>query len=92
MTGEKKDVIVTIIEKKLRSALSPSALYIIDESSLHVGHAGAIPGKSTHFRLKITSDKFRGLSKVAQHRLVYEILSEELKHDIHALALTTLAS
>lgn len=77
------------LEQKLRASLSPKMLEIIDESSLHAGHAGAIPGKSTHFRIKITAEKFRGLSKVAQHRLVYDILAEELKNDIHALALET---
>lgn len=80
---------IRLLNKKLQAALSPTVLEIIDESTLHAGHTGAVPGKSTHFRIKITSEKFRGLSKVAQHRLVYAVLAEELKHDIHALALET---
>ncbi|HXF90310.1 MAG TPA: BolA family protein [Candidatus Nitrosotenuis sp.] len=81
----------TIITEKLEKALSPDMLAIIDESSKHVGHTGAISGKSTHFRIKIISKKFAGLTQIQCHRLVYQILEDELKSQIHALALTTLA-
>lgn len=42
-----------------------------------------------HYRATVISKQFIGLSKIAQHRLVYNALREELKEQIHALQLTT---
>jgi BolA protein len=40
--------------------------------------------------VRIVAEAFTGLSRVARHRLVYEILAAELHERVHALALTTL--
>lgn len=77
------------IKKKLDQAFRPTALEVIDESHLHAGHAGARPQGETHFRVKITSSQFAGLSRVQCHRLVNETLSVELAGPIHALAIST---
>lgn len=77
------------VKKKLDRALCPTALEIIDESHLHAGHAGARPEGETHFRVRITSAAFAGITRVQCHRLVNEILAEELAGPIHALAITT---
>lgn len=79
------------IESKLRDALAPSALEVIDESHLHAGHAGARPEGETHFRVKITSPAFAGMSRVESHRRVNEILAEELAGPVHALAIAASA-
>lgn len=79
-----------IIGEKLRKALSPDSLVILDESKKHAGHEGAKPGESTHFRIKVVSQKFSGLTHLQRHRMVYQILDSEIKNNIHALALTTL--
>lgn len=42
-----------------------------------------------HFVATIISDKFIGLSRLAQHRLIYSILAEDLRENIHALQLIT---
>jgi BolA protein len=60
-----------------------------DESHLHAGHAGAASGGG-HYRLRLVSAHFEGLSKVARHRLVYDALHEMMPQDIHALAMTLL--
>jgi BolA family transcriptional regulator, general stress-responsive regulator len=78
------------IEQKLKSALSPVALDVIDESASHAGHAGAREGGETHFRVRIVSSAFDGLSRVDRQRRVYAALAEELHDRVHALALTTL--
>ncbi len=44
-----------------------------------------------HFEVEVVSPAFRGLSRVAQHRMVYEALGEALRDRIHALALKTRA-
>jgi BolA family transcriptional regulator, general stress-responsive regulator len=78
------------IESKLRDALRPVRLAVVDESHRHAGHAGARPEGETHFRVEIVSADFAGLGRVARQRRVYEILAEELRTQVHALALATL--
>jgi BolA protein len=78
------------IEKKLGEGLKPSRLAIVDESHRHAGHAGARAEGESHFRVEVVAAVFAGLTRVARQRLVYGLLAEELKADIHALALTTL--
>lgn len=71
-------------------ALEPLALKIDDESALHAGHAGARHGGG-HYRLHLISARFLGLSRVARHRLVYDLLGSMLRAEIHAVAMTLLA-
>lgn len=78
------------IETKITAALAPERLEVKDESHLHAGHAGARPGGQSHFRLLIVSSRFEGLSRVARQRLVNDALREELRGEIHALAMKTL--
>ncbi|HYB09909.1 MAG TPA: BolA family protein [Alphaproteobacteria bacterium] len=78
------------IKAKLNEALRPERLEILDESHRHAGHAGARPEGETHFRLEIVSTAFEGRPRVARQRLIYEILADDLKSDIHALSLQTL--
>lgn len=73
------------IEASLRAALAPVELAVIDDSHLHAGHAGAREGR--HFTVRIRSERFAGLSRVARHRLVYDALAEWMPRGIHALAL-----
>ena len=78
------------MRRKLSVALAPSRLDIVDDSARHAGHAGARPEGESHFNVEIVSARFAGLSRVARQRLVYEALADELRTDIHALALKTL--
>lgn len=70
-------------------ALEPESLVLEDESVQHRGHAGAAGGGG-HYRLTIVSPKFRTLSTLARHRLVYETLGELMQRDIHALSISAL--
>lgn len=81
-----------IIEAKLRTALSPLRLEVIDESHRHAGHSGSRPGGESHFRVEIVSDLFEGMSRLARQRLVYRILADEMKGSVHALAVTAIAA
>ena len=80
------------IRKILEDQFKPDFLEVVDESHLHAGHMGAIPGTSTHFRVKIVSEKFEKLLPVKQHKLVYEALKVQLEGPVHALALQTIKS
>jgi BolA protein len=73
------------IEQALRAALQPEQLQVIDDSHLHAGHAGAREGR--HFTVRITAGRFAGLTRLAQHRLVYDALRELIPQGIHALAI-----
>lgn len=77
------------MEQKLNAGLSPEELTIEDQSTLHQGHAGARPEGESHFKVTVVSKKFDGLSRLERQRMVYRLLADDLKSDIHALALTT---
>jgi BolA protein len=49
-------------------------------------------GQGTHFRVRIASTRFLGLSRVAQHRLVYDSLRSFTDAGLHALAIEVLPS
>lgn len=78
------------LRAKLESALSPLSLDIEDESAKHAGHSGAREGGETHFRIRIVSQSFAGLSRVQRQRKVYAAVAEELAERVHALSLVTL--
>ncbi len=74
-----------VIEQQLRDGLQPQHLEVQDDSALHAGHAGAREGG--HYTVRVVSERFRGLTKVARHRLVYDLLAEQMRRGIHALAI-----
>ena len=78
------------LRRKLEAALHPSSLSIVDESARHAGHAGAREGGETHFRVRIVSVQFVGLSRVERQRRVYAAVADEIAAGVHALALMTL--
>ncbi len=80
---------VALIEDRLRAALAPESLEIVDQSAAHAGHAGA--GGGGHFALTIVSARFAGQSPIARHRLVYQALGELMRGEVHALTITALA-
>lgn len=79
------------IHRKLTAEFAPTELVITDDSARHEGHAGHRPGGETHFSVKIVSPTFTGLSRVERQRRVHKALAWEMKTQIHALQLTTLA-
>lgn len=84
-------VVVEKITEKITKALKPTQISVEDESHLHAGHAGARPGGQTHFRITVVSARFADLSPVQRHRLINEVLAEELQGPIHALAIKALS-
>lgn len=80
-----------LIHERLTAALNPTHCEVIDESHKHAGHVGARDGRG-HFKVRIVSDHFTGLSPLARHRLVYESLGELMKTDVHALSIEAAAA
>lgn len=79
------------IEQKLTAAFEPEQLEVIDESHLHAGHAGHRPGGETHYRVRITSPRFAGKTRLERHRMVNAVLADELSGGVHALAIAAAA-
>jgi BolA family transcriptional regulator, general stress-responsive regulator len=75
------------IEQRLRAALAPERLAVIDDSAHHRGHAGHDPRGESHFTVEIVATAFNGASRVQRHRLVNNALGELLKERVHALAI-----
>lgn len=74
------------IEQKVQSALAPEHLEVINESFMH----RVLPGAETHFKLVIVSAQFEGKRLLARHRMLNQLLTDELNQGVHALALHTL--
>ncbi|MDR0479212.1 MAG: BolA family transcriptional regulator [Burkholderiaceae bacterium] len=74
--------------QRLRERLTPTQLEVIDESYQHEGHAAANgTGLGTHFRIRIAAPAFAALTRVAQHRLVYDALADFMAQRVHAVAI-----
>jgi len=77
-------MLVEIIKTKLSENLNIDSLDIIDESHKHANHAQSSGG---HFRVRIVSEDFQDKSLLERHRMVYGILGDMLKNEIHALSI-----
>jgi BolA protein len=73
-----------IIEQKLEEAFTPSYLLVENESHMHGGSA-----LESHFKVTIVAEKFSDQRLLQRHRSVNQLLEEELKNNIHALAMHT---
>ncbi len=48
-----------------------------------------LTGGGDHFRAEVVSDRFEGLSRIEQHKLVYDVFGAEIGGPIHALSIKT---
>ncbi len=48
-----------------------------------------LTGGGDHFRATVAAAAFSGLSRIQQHRLVYDVFGDELGGPIHALSIST---
>jgi len=68
------------LEAELRQAFPDAEIAIED-----------LAGDGDHYRARISSSVFAGLSRVRQHQLVYSALKGKVGAELHALALETAA-
>ena len=66
------------LEAELRAAFPDAEITIED-----------LAGDGDHYRARITSPAFAGLSRIRQHQLVYAALKGKVGGELHALALET---
>ncbi|KHA60087.1 BolA/IbaG family iron-sulfur metabolism protein [Vibrio sp. MarTm2] len=77
-----------VIETKLHTEFEPEYLKVINESYMH----NVAPGSESHFKVIIVSEKFEGVRLIGRHRLVNQVLADELANHIHALSIHTYTS
>merc|ERR1712242_242410 len=81
-TGAERPIF-TSIHSTLTNAFKPNHLDVINESHMH----NVPKGSETHFKVVVVSEKFRDTKLIARHRMVNDLLSEELKTGVHALSI-----
>ncbi len=76
---------VALIEQRLRDALMPERLEIVDDSAAHAGHAGGREGG--HFTVRIVSTAFADKTLIQRHRLIHAAVADLMRREIHALSI-----
>jgi len=87
MTACSTGPVATEIEARLRAALSPTRLAVIDDSEKHRGHSGHDPRGESHFTVEIESTAFVAVDRVSRQRMVNVALADLLESRVHALAI-----
>lgn len=75
------------IEERLRAALAPTRLAVINDSARHHGHAGDDGSGESHFTVEIEAQAFAGLSRLERQRAVNAALGDLMRERVHALAI-----
>ena len=66
------------IKKMIKEKLPDASIEIKD-----------LKGDNNHYHATIKSNRFKGLSKIKQHQLVYSALGNHMGSTLHALMLST---
>jgi stress-induced morphogen len=69
------------LQARIEAAIPDSSVQVTD-----------LTGGGDHFRAQVTSSSFSGMSRIEQHRLVYDVFGDEVGGPIHALSITTRTS
>ena len=70
------------------AAATPEELKARIEAAIP-GASATVTGDGHHFNAVVSAPAFRGLSRLAQHRLVYDVFGSEVGDRIHALSIKT---
>lgn len=87
MTATTTGSVAQAIETRLREALDPTHLEVVNDSAQHRGHMGDDGTGESHFTVVIEAPAFAGVSRVDRQRRVNTALAELLATRIHALAI-----
>jgi stress-induced morphogen len=69
------------LKRRIEAAIPGSDADVVD-----------LTGGGDHFQATVTSSRFAGMSRLQQHRLVYDVFGEEVGGPIHALSIKTRTS
>ena len=76
------------IQRLIENNLLIKKIEIIDESYKHLHHQKDTQGG--HFKILIVSDKFENMTLIKRHKIIYNILDNMIKKEIHALSMKLL--
>lgn len=78
-------IVQQTIQDKLKQRFKTDFLTVENESHNH-----SVPANSeTHFKVTIVCEEFEGLRLIMRHRLINDLLADELAGPVHALAMHT---
>ena len=75
------------IHERIRAALAPTRLEVVNDSDRHRGHSGHDGSGESHFTVEIEAEAFRGMSRLERQRAVNHALGDLLRERVHALAI-----
>ena len=78
------NILIANIKKKLLEQINIESINIEDKSFLHKNHPG---NQNDKFHLKITikSSNLKKMSKINSNKMIYKVLDDELKKNIHSI-------
>ena len=77
------------LRKKIVEVINPEGISIIDNSHLHSKHKSFDKNKF-HIKLILKSKKLNQMKQIHAHKMIFSILSEEMKNKVHALEIKIL--
>lgn len=74
------------MEQRLRAALAPTRLEVINDTAQHLGHAGDNGSGESHFTIVVEAEAFAGVSRLERQRMVNRALGDMPGTRVHAVA------
>ena len=78
------NTLIANIKKKLLEQINIESINIEDKSFLHKNHPGNQNGKF-HIKITIKSSNLKKMSKINSNKMIYKVLDDELKKNIHSI-------
>ena len=69
------------LKRRIEAAIPDSEVVVVD-----------LTGGGDHFQATVVASAFAGMSRIEQHRLVYDVFGDEVGGPIHALSIQTRTS
>ena len=76
--------LITNVKKKIKNNINIENILIEDKTFLHKNHPGHDSNKF-HLKITIESEELKKLDKIQSNKIIYKILDEELRNQIHSL-------
>ena len=87
MSSDLNGPVAREIDQRLRAALAPTRLAVINDSAKQHGHAGDDGSGESHFTVEIEAPAFAGMSRLERQRAVNAALGDLMRDRVHALAI-----
>ena len=78
------DELIINVKKKIKKNIKIENILIEDKTFLHKNHPGHESNKF-HLKISIKSGALEKLNKIESNKIIYKILDEELRNQVHSL-------